>query len=49
MWKWYYRLMRVTNRESEKALTDAMLYGCGFVEYRGDEDPKYIPTDQVFV
>jgi hypothetical protein len=32
MWKWYYRQSRICAREAAKALTDAVIYGCGFTK-----------------
>ena len=47
-WKMYYRLLRVTKRETHKATMDLILYGTGavFVPKNGD-DPYHVPIEKL--
>ena len=48
-WKWFYRLSRVTARESEKVQLDMMLFGTGFMMLRNGEDPCHVPAEKVMI
>ena len=47
-WKYYYRKMRVINREVWKQTADVMLYGIGFMQHNADGDPECISPSEFF-
>jgi hypothetical protein len=47
-WKAYYRLMRITQRETAKAMVDAMTFGTGAVFVSNDGFINHIRPDAIF-
>ena len=45
-WKSFYRVFRITVRETRKAEKDLLLYGTGVVRLT-DDGPRHIPLEQV--
>lgn len=47
-WKIYYRLLRIINRESNKAMLDMMIYGTGYVKI-DDNGIRHIPIQNIII
>ena len=48
-WKTIYRLLRIAKREGQKAATDTMIYGSGFVFIEEDGEAHHIPLGDIRV
>lgn len=48
-WKYVHRQMRIIHRESEKTLTDVMLFGTGFTRFGPDvpDGIQHVPIAEV--
>ena len=45
MWKFIYRLYRISAREAEKAYMDTVIYGTGVVKF-DEGEPRHIPYEE---
>jgi hypothetical protein len=50
-WKFWWRQQRIIRRESNKAATDTVLFGSGFVEIGPDVPDliRHVPLKQVYI